>query len=357
MQDLDENRVAVYIDFDNIVITRYDEVHGRGSFSSDGMRNFKSRNSSDAEKLERHEAGKVDLGAVLDYSSSFGTIAVCRAYADWSAAINSSYRYQLVGRAVELVQMFPTVESMKNGADIRMSVDVIEDLFRLPDLTHVVIVSGDSDFIALVQRCRRLGRYVVGIGVAGGTSRALNAACDEYKDYDGLPGLEVPEVELEPDSDADRAPDSAMNTLPVSGTKPVEPKKAPAVSKPKAAAKTPAKSSAKAEPKTPAKAQAKAPVKAQSKAQPAQEASSGNGKALQVSQRSASKLLVRALGIAKSKDEEWVLSSVLKNHILRMDPTFQESSLGYKTFTDFVKSRGNLVDVREDGQLRWFRLR
>lgn len=305
------------------------------------MRGFKSWNSSDTEKLERYEAGKVDLGAVLDYSSSFGTIAVCRAYADWSAAINSSYRDQLVSRAVELVQMFPTVASMKNGADIRMSVDVIEDLFRLPDLTHVVIVSGDSDFIALVQRCRRLGRYVVGIGVAGGTSRALNAACDEYKDYDGLPGLEVPEVELEPVTDVDRSPDSSTRALTVSLAKTAAEKKAASSSKARAEQKTPGKSSAKASAKT----------------QSSLEAVSGNGKALQVSQRSASKLLVRALGIAKSKDEEWVLSSVLKNHILRMDPTFQESTLGYKSFTDFVKSRGNLVDVREEGQLRWFRLR
>ena len=77
----------------------------------------------------------------------------------------------------------------KNGADIRLAVDAVEDMFRLPDLTHMVIVAGDSDYIALAQRCRRLGRYVVGVGVAGSTSRSLAAACDELVTYDALPGI------------------------------------------------------------------------------------------------------------------------------------------------------------------------
>ena len=42
--------------------------------------------------------------------------------------------------------------------------------FQHPDITHVVIVAGDSDYVPLAQRCKRLGRYVVGIGVAGSTS-------------------------------------------------------------------------------------------------------------------------------------------------------------------------------------------
>ena len=63
-----------------------------------------------------------------------------------------------------------------------LAVDTVEDMFRLPDLTHVVIVGGDSDYIALAQRCKRLGRYVVGIGVAGASSRSLAAACDASRD-------------------------------------------------------------------------------------------------------------------------------------------------------------------------------
>src|SRR5690606_34580614 len=150
MPEPTEGRVAVYIDFDNIVISRYDQVHGRGRFKSDRAREYiVTAAGRKSEAGARVEQARVDLGAVLDYASSFGTVAISRAYADWSVPVNANYRDQLVGRAVELVQMFPTVQSMKNGADIRMSVDVVEDLFRLPELTHVIIVSGDSDFIAL----------------------------------------------------------------------------------------------------------------------------------------------------------------------------------------------------------------
>ena len=34
----DMARVAVYLDFDNIVISRYDQVHGRNSFQKDKAR-------------------------------------------------------------------------------------------------------------------------------------------------------------------------------------------------------------------------------------------------------------------------------------------------------------------------------
>ncbi len=327
MPESTEGRVAVYIDFDNIVISRYSQTHGGGRRKTELLRDI----TSDALRDDPAIAGKmaearVDLGAILDYASSFGTVAIARAYADWAVPVNASYQDQLVGRAVDLVQMFPTVQSMKNGADIRMSVDVVEDLFRLPELTHVVIVSGDSDFIALAQRCRRLGRYVVGIGVAGGTSKALNAACNEYKDYDGLPGLDSNGDQGETDGRAARA----------SGT-------------------TPAATSA----------DAGAPA---AKKQPSQGARSTEGKkgtptsgttaAKPAELRAATSLLRRALELGQSKDDvDWVPSSGVKTQMLRMDPTFQEKPLGYATFTDFLKSRGNVVELREEGQQRFVRLR
>src|SRR5690606_32482369 len=183
-------RVAVYIDFDNIVISRYDQVNGRGSFMKD--RGTSKPSPDFAPRLAR---ATVDIGAIIDFAAAFGTIVLTRAYADWSTDVNADYRDQLVGRAVDLVQLFPAAAYNKNGADIRLAVDAVEDMFRLPDLTHVVIVAGDSDYIPLAQRCKRLGRYVVGIGITGSISRSLTAACDEYVSYDSLPG--VPQVSTE----------------------------------------------------------------------------------------------------------------------------------------------------------------
>src|SRR5690242_12836259 len=190
MTEPGDTRVAVYIDFDNIVISRYDQVHGRGQFQRDKVRGFASGDKpADPDIADKVRRATVDVGAVIDFASSFGTLVLTRAYADWSDPVNADYRGQLVSRAVDLVQLFPAAAYAKNGADIRLAVDAVEDMFRLPDLTHVVIVAGDSDYIALAQRCRRLGRYVVGIGVAGSTSRALAAACDELVIYDALPGI------------------------------------------------------------------------------------------------------------------------------------------------------------------------
>jgi len=295
MPEPSESRVGVYIDFDNVVISRYDQLWGRGDFMRDRAR------QADTEALRaKLEQAKVDIGAILDYSSSFGTIAVSRAYADWSAPANASYQRQLINRAVDLAQLFQVTSGGKNGADIRLAVDVVEELYRLPDLTHVVIVAGDSDYIALAQSAKRLGRTVIGIGVAGATSRALMAACDEFTDYDELPGV-TPFVKPEP---------------------------------------------AKAEPAK------RRPTKAETA-----KAAEGEPDA-HLTQDAATDLLVRALQIVENRgDEDWAGNSQVKNQMLRMDSSFKEKSLGYKSFTDFVASRSNVVEVKEGAPTNQPRLR
>lgn len=275
MTDGATTRVAVYLDFDNIVISRYDQVHGRNSFQKDKSRGL------DAERLER---AIVDVGAIIDFASSFGTLVLTRAYADWSAEVNAGYSGQLVARAVDLVQLFPAAAYGKNGADIRLAVDAVEDMFRLPDLTHVVIVGGDSDYIALAQRCKRLGRYVVGIGVAGASSGSLAAACDEFVTYDGLPGV---------------------------------------TSAPKETSKKPADRASTAD-----------------------------------AQAAATGLLQRALRIVMQKDEdvEWLHNSAVKAQMKRMDPSFSEKSLGFRSFSDFLRSRSDIVDLDESSTTRMVRL-
>ncbi|WP_454115315.1 NYN domain-containing protein [Microbacterium lacticum] len=190
MPDLHNPRVAVYLDFDNIVMSWYDRVHGRNSYSADRQKIIADPDAPEiAQKLKE---ATIDVGAVIDYAASFGTLVLTRAYADWSSPVNAFYRSQLVARAVDLVQLFPAAAYAKNGADIRLAVDTVEDMFRLPDLTHVVIVAGDSDYVPLAQRCKRLGRFVVGVGVAGSTAKSLAAACDQFDSYDSLPGVTPP---------------------------------------------------------------------------------------------------------------------------------------------------------------------
>ncbi len=279
-------RVAVYLDFDNIVISRYDQIHGRNSFQRDKAAGFHKEPG-------RLTTATVDVGAIIDFASSFGTLVLTKAYADWSADVNADYRGQLVGRAVDLVQLFPAAAYAKNGADIRLAVDAVEDMFRLPDLTHVVIVAGDSDYIALAQRCKRLGRYVVGIGIAGSISRSLTAACDEFVTYDALPGVPTITPTPEPAKKARR-------------TKAQEPDDEPAPDP----------------------------------------------------QAAATGLLERALRIGHEKDDaDWLHNSAVKAQMKRMDPSFSEKSLGFRSFSDFLRSRSDLVELDESSTTRMVRLR
>lgn len=206
MAELQGNRVAVYLDFDNIVMSWYDRVHGRNSYAADRQKIIADPDAP--EIAQRLKEATIDVGAIIDYAASFGTLVLTRAYADWSSPVNALYRSQLVARAVDLVQLFPAAAYAKNGADIRLAVDTVEDMFRLPDLTHVVIVAGDSDYVPLAQRCKRLGRVVVGVGVAGSTAKSLAAACDQFDAYDSLPGVVPPAAA----ATAQKKTDSAATT-------------------------------------------------------------------------------------------------------------------------------------------------
>jgi uncharacterized protein (TIGR00288 family) len=184
-------RVAVYIDFDNVVISHYDDVHGKQAWRRDDPRQHGAVDGSPDAIDEKLAEARVDIGAIIDFAASFGAVSLSRAYADWSVPVNASYRIELIERSLHLVQLF-NASGVKNGADIRLAVDAVEDLMRHPEITHVVLVAGDSDFVPLAQSCKQLGRYVVGIGVSGSTSRALVSACNEFIDYAHLPGVSPP---------------------------------------------------------------------------------------------------------------------------------------------------------------------
>ena len=61
------------------------------------------------------------------------------------------------------------------------------------------------------------------------------------------------------------------------------------------------------------------------------------------------------MGLVGEKDE-WHMSTQVKNQMLRLDPAFSEKSLGFASFSAFVKSRSKLVDLLEEGQVRKLRL-
>ncbi|MGP9539337.1 NYN domain-containing protein [Brachybacterium sp. AOP43-C2-M15] len=363
MAETQDSRVAVYLDFDNIVMSWYDRVHGRQAYSRD--RHRIAEDPTEPEIAERLAKATVDVGAIIDFAASFGSLMLTRAYADWSSPVNAVYRTQLVARAVDLVQLFPAAAYAKNGADIRLAVDTVEDLYLMQDLTHVVIVAGDSDYVPLAQRCRRLGRYVIAMGVAGSTAKSLAAACDEFESYENLPGVERPSKPqrsrsrrsgtgesggstgnggVDATADATDAATAADAATTAGAEKP--------------AADEPGKGASRSRSRRSADADARARV-AERAAQEAADAAEDaeDDESAEDPREAATRLLQRALQLGDRGDSEWLHASAVKSHMRRMDPSFSEKAIGFKSFNDFLKGNAEIAELEESGHERLVRAR
>lgn len=70
-----------------------------------------------------------------------------------------------------------------------------------------------------------------------------------------------------------------------------------------------------------------------------------------------SELLTRALRLVSDKSTvDRLAASGVKVQMQRLDPTFTEAGLGFKNFTDFLRSQTDLVDVETGSSgtfVRW----
>ncbi|MEJ8810109.1 NYN domain-containing protein [Variovorax ureilyticus] len=164
-----EAKVAIYWDFENLHAVLTDQQNGQDYYRDHRM---------------SVQAPVVDVDPVLDYAASFGDVIIHRAYGNWQ--FFSRYRDALNGAGIDLIQMFPRGANMKNSADIRMALDALSDIHAHPHLTHIVVVSSDSDFISLAQKAKQAGRFVAGVGVENNSNRFWIAACNEFKFYRAL---------------------------------------------------------------------------------------------------------------------------------------------------------------------------
>ena len=160
-----------------------------------------------------------------------------------------------------------------------------------------MFVAGDSDYVPLAQRCKRLGRYVVGIGVAGSTSGALVSACNEFIDYAELPGVTPP-----PRHGRARAKKTAAK---------------------KAAAK-----------------------KATAKKATAKQA--GRRRVARRRPRRPTCWCARSGSACRRATTTGSTAGGVKSQMQRMDPAFNEKSLGFSTFRAFVESRADDVESKVD---------
>ena len=148
-------KIAVFIDFDNIEI---------------GVKSTLSR--------------EFDVAAVLEALKERGEIVTKIAYANWGR--QDVFTRQLSEHAVQMVQRDPSPRGDKNGADINLALDALEMAFTHDHINAFAIVSGDSDFIALVNKLKQYDKTIFVVGGRAFTSTILQKNCHEFISYENL---------------------------------------------------------------------------------------------------------------------------------------------------------------------------
>jgi uncharacterized LabA/DUF88 family protein len=151
----DEQRLALFIDFENIAI---------------GVRDAHYR--------------KFNVNLVLERLLDKGKLLSKKAYADWSRY--SDYKRAFHEAAIELIEVPQKSVGGKNSADIRLVVDAMDMSFQKEHIDCFVVCSGDSDFSPLVSKLKENNKYVIGLGVKNSTSDLLIENCDEFIFYEDI---------------------------------------------------------------------------------------------------------------------------------------------------------------------------
>src|SRR5438067_4699683 len=147
--------IAVFVDYDNIEI---------------GLKSTLRR--------------EFDVSLALDALKERGDIVAKFAYANWGRQDGATR--QMAESAVQMVQRIPSPRGDKNGADINLALDALEMAFTHAHVNAFAIVSGDSDFVPLVNKLKEYGKTVFVVGGKAFTSTILQQNCHEFISYESL---------------------------------------------------------------------------------------------------------------------------------------------------------------------------
>jgi uncharacterized protein (TIGR00288 family) len=151
----DRLNIAVFVDYDNIEI---------------GVKSTLRR--------------EFDVSLALNALKERGDIVAKFAYANWGRQEGATR--QMAENAVQMVQRIPSPRGDKNGADINLALDSLEMAFTHAHVNAFAIVSGDSDFIPLVNKLKEYGKTVFVVGGKAFTSTILQQNCHEFVSYESL---------------------------------------------------------------------------------------------------------------------------------------------------------------------------
>tara|TARA_B100000809_G_scaffold186931_1_gene185177 strand:- start:330 stop:2150 length:1821 start_codon:yes stop_codon:yes gene_type:complete len=146
-----------------------------------------------------------NVSALKEEVSNYGRVVIAKAYADWvtrAPELRGASQFlndppSLYAAGIEPVFVPTRAPSpnatnangmrtgrIKNSVDVKMTADCIEIAHSYPNIGTYVLVSGDSDFIHVVNALRTMGKHVVVIGISWSTSRRLADQVDTLVLYD-----------------------------------------------------------------------------------------------------------------------------------------------------------------------------
>lgn len=145
-----------------------------------------------------------NVSALKEEVSNYGRVVVAKAYADWvtrSPELRGASQFTIDPPALYAAGIEPVYVPtrlpqggtsadptrtfrVKNSVDVKMTADCIECAHSYANIGTFVLVSGDSDFIHVVNALRAMGKRVIIIGVSWSTSRRLADQVDGLILYD-----------------------------------------------------------------------------------------------------------------------------------------------------------------------------
>jgi uncharacterized LabA/DUF88 family protein len=136
-----------------------------------------------------------NVQALKETAGRFGRVVTAKAYANWQEGHNLRDPNDLYSFGIEPIYV-PTIfigpgdattdglPRRKNSVDIKLAVDTVEFALLNPAVSTFVFVTGDGDFIHLVNTLRTRGKQVVIIGASWNTSWQLTNSADQFIAYD-----------------------------------------------------------------------------------------------------------------------------------------------------------------------------
>ncbi|MCK5057260.1 MAG: NYN domain-containing protein [Candidatus Aminicenantes bacterium] len=121
---------------------------------------------------------QLDVFSLIELLREKGRVVIRRAYADWVS--RQSYRKSVVQAGFELIDCPKVTATHKNAADIRLVVDCLSISYEYKDIDIYVFVTGDVDFVPLINKLRTMGKETVVVAANSSAADLLQQACDEY---------------------------------------------------------------------------------------------------------------------------------------------------------------------------------